>query len=144
MRIVRKFVLVALIGLCAACQTVQTTRPGAIGVERKQHMLVSETEVEKGAQVAYQDELSKARKKNALNVDRATYDRVQAITRRLIPQTTVFRPDASQWKWEVNVETTDDVNAYCMPGGKIMVYTGLIEQLHATDAELATVIGHEI
>ncbi|HEY5807367.1 MAG TPA: M48 family metallopeptidase [Povalibacter sp.] len=130
--------------LIAGCQTVQTTQPGAVGVERKQHMLVSEAEVEKGAQVAYQDELSKARKQNALNVQKATYDRVQTISQRLIPQTTVFRPDANQWKWEVNVQTTDDVNAYCMPGGKIMVYTGLIEQLKATDAELAAVIGHEI
>jgi predicted Zn-dependent protease len=128
----------------AGCQTVQTTQPGAVGVERKQHMMVSEADVQKGADVAYQAELTKARKQDALNENPATYERVQSISRRLIPQTTVFRPDAAQWKWEVNVQTTDDVNAYCMPGGKIMVYTGLIEQLDATDAELAAVIGHEI
>ena len=138
-------VIVAIaVVLIAGCQTVQTTQPGAVGVERKQHMLVSEAEVQKGAQVAYQAEVDKARKQGALNTNRDTYERVQGIARRLIPQTTVFRPDADQWKWEVNVQTTDDVNAYCMPGGKIMVYTGLIQQLKATDAELATVIGHEI
>jgi predicted Zn-dependent protease len=140
----RRLGIVAFTLLAAACQTVQTTKPGAIGVDRKQHMLVSEAEVEKGAQLAYQQELDKARKQSALNADRASYDRVQAISHRLIPQTTVFRPDAGQWQWEVNVQTTKDVNAYCMPGGKIMVYTGLIDQLHATDAELAAVIGHEI
>ena len=77
-------------------------------------------------------ELDKAKDKRALNTDQQTYQRVQNITRRLIPQTGTFRPDAPQWQWEVNVQTTDDVNAYCMPGGKIMVYTGLIEKLHAT------------
>ena len=144
MKLVRNLSLSVLLFACAACQTVQTTQPGAIGVDRKQHMLVSEADVEKGAQVAYQQELVKAKKENALNTDRATYNRVQAIAKRLIPNTTVFRPDAAQWNWEVNVQTTDDVNAYCMPGGKIMVYTGLIDQLNATDAELAAVIGHEI
>jgi len=136
--------LIIAIALLAGCQTVQTTRPGAIGVERKQHMLVSEEEVEKGAQLAYQQELDKARKQSALNVDRKSYERVQAISQRLIPQTSIFRPDAAQWKWEVNVQTTKDVNAYCMPGGKIMVYTGLMEQMNTSDAELAAVIGHEI
>ena len=130
--------------LVTACQTVQTTQPGAVGVDRKQHMLVSEDEIEQGSKEAYQQELQKAKEKHALNTDQQTYQRIQNITRRLIPQTGTFRPDAPQWNWEVNVETTDDVNAYCMPGGKIMVYTGLIEQLHATDAELAAVIGHEI
>jgi predicted Zn-dependent protease len=140
-----RFILIAAVAtLATACQTVQTTQPGAVGVQRKQLMLVSEKEIEKGAQEAYQQELAKAREQHALNTNRAMHDRVQRIAQRLIPQTSAFRPDAAQWAWEVNVQTTDDVNAYCMPGGKIMVYTGLIEKLNATDAELAAVIGHEI
>lgn len=141
---IRTLLVAAAAVVVTACQTVQTTQPGTVGVNRKQMMLVSEQDIEKGAQEAYAQELQKARDKGALNADRATYDRIQRITQRLIPQTTIFRPDAGQWKWEVNVQQTDDVNAYCMPGGKIMVYTGLIDQLKATDAELAAVIGHEI
>lgn len=140
----RAAAVAAIAVLATACQTVQTTRPGAVGVERKQYMMVSEAEVEKGAQLAYQEELDKARNEGALNADKNSYQRVQSISNRLIPQTAIFRPDAAQWQWQVNVQTTKDVNAYCMPGGKIMVYTGLIDQLHATDAELAAVIGHEI
>jgi predicted Zn-dependent protease len=144
MRIRRLLIVTGAALLAAGCQTVQTTQPGAVGVDRKQHMLVSEEEIEKGSQEAYHQEVQKAKDKHALNTDQQTFQRVQTIARRLIPQTGTFRPDAPRWNWEVNVQTTDDVNAYCMPGGKIMVYTGLIEQLHATDAELAAVIGHEI
>lgn len=136
-------VLVAAVA-CVGCQSVQTTQPGAVGVERKQMMLISGEEVEKGAQEAYSQELQKARSQGALNADPKQHQRVQVISQRLIPHTSVFRPDATQWKWEVNVQSSEDVNAYCMPGGKIMVYTGLIEELDATDAELAAVIGHEI
>ena len=126
------------------CQSVQTTQPGAVGVERKQMMLVSSEQVEKGAQEAYAQELQKARTQGGLNANAQQHQRVQTISQRLIPHTAVFRPDATQWKWEVNVQSSEDVNAYCMPGGKIMVYSGLIEALDATDAELAAVIGHEI
>jgi predicted Zn-dependent protease len=144
MRIRRLLIVAGAALLAAGCQTVQTTQPGAVGVDRKQHMLVSEEEIEKGSQEAYHQEVQKAKDQRALNTDQQTYQRVQTIARRLIPQTGTFRPDAPRWNWEVNVQTTDDVNAYCMPGGKIMVYTGLIEKLHASDAELAAVIGHEI
>jgi len=141
---IRRIFILSIALLCGACQTVQTTQPGAVGVERKQIMLVSEADVEKGAQEAYRQELEKARSQGALNANAQLYKRIQQISQRLIPQTSVFRPDAAQWKWEINVQTSEDVNAYCMPGGKIMVYTGLVEQLDATDAELAAVIGHEI
>lgn len=141
---IRTVLLLAVALLLGACESVQTTQPGVIGVERKQIMMVSQQEVDQGAQVAYQQELDKARKQGALNQNKQQYQRVQTIAQRLIAHVGVFRPDAAQWPWEVNVQTSNDVNAYCMPGGKIMVYTGLIEQLKATDAELAAVIGHEI
>ena len=138
------WLVVASLALTAGCQTVQTTQPGAVGVDRKQRMMVSEEQVEQGADAAYKQELEKARQQGALNKEAQTYRRIQTITQRLIPHTGVFRPDARQWKWEVNLQTSKDINAYCMPGGKIMVYTGLVERLEASDAELAAVIGHEI
>lgn len=130
--------------LLAGCESVRTTAPGAVGVDRKQVMLVSEADVEQGAQKSYADELGKAREKGQLNSDPAVAKRVRTISERLIRQTTVFRPDAAKWAWDVNVQTTEELNAYCMPGGKIMVYTGLIDKLKLSDAELATVIGHEM
>jgi predicted Zn-dependent protease len=141
---IRALLVAAAAVLLTACQTVQTTQPGAIGVDRKQIMLVSAEKVDEGAKVAYQQELEKARAAGALNKDKFVYDRVQEISQRLIPHTRVFREDAPAWNWEVNVQTSEDVNAYCMPGGKIMVYTGLIDTILPTDDELAAVIGHEI
>ncbi|MGC3982091.1 MAG: M48 family metallopeptidase [Steroidobacteraceae bacterium] len=127
-----------------SCSTSPTTQQGAIGVDRKQYMLVSEQQVEAGALEAYQQELAGAQKKNALNADATQVKRVRDIANRLIPQTAAFRPDATAWKWEINVQKTDELNAYCMPGGKIMVYSGIIEKLQLSDAELSAVIGHEI
>jgi predicted Zn-dependent protease len=128
----------------AACQTVQTTQPGAVGVERKQTMMLSSAEVDSAAVQAYQQTLQGAAKKGALNRDPGQVSRVRAIAGRLIPATGAFRPDAPRWSWEVNVVTSSEVNAWCMPGGKIAVYTGLIEKLRPTDDELAAVMGHEI
>lgn len=136
--------LIGLLGFISACQTVQTTSAGAVGVERKQQMLVSSEDIDKGAAQAYAKELAKAREQGTLNKDQRQLGRVRAISARLIPQVRVFRDDALQWNWEINVQSSKELNAYCMPGGKIMVYTGLIEKLDLTDDELAAVIGHEI
>src|SRR6185503_1969939 len=107
-------------------------------------MMVSEQDVNAAAQKQYAAMMAEAQKKNALDRDAAQVQRVKAITSRLVPQTAVFRPDAQKWAWEVHVLTLNDVNAWCMPGGKMAVYSGLIEKLQATDDELAAVMGHEI
>ena len=135
----------ALAALCA-CQSVQTTQGGAVGIDRKQSMssLVSSAQMDKSAADAYSKVLSDARAKNQLDQDPAQVARVRAIANRLIPSTAAFRPDAPGWKWEINVITSNEVNAWCMPGGKIAVYTGLIKSLNITDDELAAVMGHEI
>jgi predicted Zn-dependent protease len=127
-----------------ACQTVQTTRPGVVGVDRPQSMAVSSARMNQAAEEAYARELAKARQAGALNTDISQVNRVRAIANRLIAQTGAFRPDALQWRWDVNVIASDQVNAFCMAGGKIAVYTGLINRLQASDAELAAVMGHEI
>jgi predicted Zn-dependent protease len=130
--------------LAAACTTVQTTRPGTVGVEREQRMLVSSDEVNQQATLAYQQTLKDAQSKGRLNPSPEQLARVRSISQRLIGATGFFRPDAPGWRWETNVLASDDVNAWCMPGGKIAVYTGLLDKLKPSDDELAAVIGHEI
>jgi len=129
----------------AACTTVSTTRSGSVGVERKQYVgLVSEKEAEQQSALAYQKTIKEAESKKLLNTDSQETQRIRAIGERLIAQVGVFRPDAVKWNWEINVQDSKEINAYCMAGGKIMVYTGLLEKIKPTDDELAAVMGHEI
>ncbi|QVM92237.1 M48 family metallopeptidase [Pseudomonas entomophila] len=132
--------------LLGGCQAVNTTSGGAVGVERKQYMfsMLSTDEVNQMYAQSYQQTLGEASSKGVLDKSSADAKRVQAIADRLIAQAPQFRPDAAQWKWEVNVIKSDELNANCGPGGKIIVYTGLIDQLKLTDAEIAAVMGHEI
>ena len=131
-------------GMLAACLTTQTTSGGAVGVDRSQFVLVSSAEVDAAAAKGYADVIAKAQKEGKLNQDAKQVARVRAIANRLIPQTAAFRPDAPQWKWEVNVIESDQLNAWCMAGGKIAFYSALIEKLALTDDEIAAIMGHEI
>jgi predicted Zn-dependent protease len=126
------------------CETVKTTSAGAVGVDRKQQMLVPSAQIEQGAAEAYEAELKAARDKGVLNTDKAQLARVTTIARRIVAATPSFRADATSWNWQFNVQKTKDLNAYCMPGGRIMVYSGLMEALDLSDAELATVLAHEV
>jgi predicted Zn-dependent protease len=126
--------------------SVQTTSPGAIGVTRQQQMspLISEAELQAGAKEAYQKLTREAAAKGKLNANSAALSRLRVVSQRLIAQTPVFRPDAARWSWEINLLDSPEVNAWCMPGGKIAMYTGFLQKIQPTDAELAAVIGHEI
>ena len=140
-------VLAAALAIAAGgCQSVQTTSAGAVGVERRQSMstLISETDMRRGSEQAYAQVMSQARQKGQLNADPILTQRVRAIATRLIRATAAFRPDAPGWSWEVNVLKSDQLNAWCMPGGKIAFYSGIIERLGLTDEEIAAIMGHEI
>lgn len=142
--ILKRLLLTATMLTLVACETVQTTQSGVVGVDRQQRMAVSSQEIEQAATKQYAELMAEERKKGTLNRNPAQVERVRAIANRLIPQVTAFRPDALKWNWEVNVLSSPEVNAWAMPGGKMAVYTGLIEKLNLTDDELAAVMGHEI
>lgn len=139
---------VAIAGTLAVtgCASVQTTQSGTVGVERTQYMssMVPEKELEQEASQQYSELIQQAKAQGALDRNAEQVSRVRAISKRLIAQVGAFRPDAVNWAWEVHVLSSDEVNAWCMPGGKIAVYTGLLTQIKPTDAELAAVMGHEI
>ncbi|MGQ5522251.1 M48 family metallopeptidase [Chitinimonas sp. PSY-7] len=144
----RSFTLLGLSAglLLSACQQVNTTEGGAIGVHRKQTMftMLSSEQVDQMAAESYAATLKQAQSKGILNKDAAITGRVKAVAKRLIPQVIVFRKDALAWKWEVNVEDSPELNAYCAPGGKIMFFTGIIEKLKLNDDEIAAIMGHEM
>ncbi|WP_043647576.1 M48 family metallopeptidase [Chitinilyticum litopenaei] len=144
---INKVLLAVLCGLAlSGCQSVKTTKGGAVGAERSQNMsmLVSSAEVEAQANQTYQQILADAQARGILNRDAKQTARIRAIANRLIPQTKVFRDDIQNWKWEVNLMTSKELNAWCAAGGKIMFYTGIIDTLKLTDDEIAAIMGHEM
>ncbi len=136
--------VVLFVAVLPGCETVQTTQESAVGVNRQQHMLVSAKDIDQASAQAYEKVLADARQQGALDKDAATLARVKAIVGRLIPATGALRADAPKWPWEVHVLSSKEVNAWCMAGGKVAVYTGLIDTIKPSDAELTAVLGHEM
>ena len=142
-----KIVLAAAVAICAtllgSCSTNPITgRSQLVG-------LVSEQQALQGSASAYQQMMADLEKKKKLDKgaenDSPRAQQVRQITDRLIAQAIKFRPNTASWRWEVQViNDAKTVNAFCMAGGKMAIYTGMWEQLKPTDDELAAVMGHEI
>lgn len=107
--------------------------------------LVSEGMLEAHALQQYHGLLRAAQAKSALAPqDHAQVIRLQAISHRIIPHAAKWNEEAKNWKWEVNVIGSQQINAFCMPGGKIAFFLGILERLQLTDDEVAMVMGHEM
>lgn len=136
------YLSLAFLALLTSCSN--TTRPGAVGVNRSQFMMISSAEVDRLSAISYNEQNQKAKQKNILVTSGPTYDRLKFIANRLIPQTEAFRDDTKQWDWRLSLIDAPVLNATCAPGGKITFYTGIIEQLNLNDDEIAAIMGHEI
>ena len=115
-----------------------------VDVKKSRFLLLPKSTVENSAAQQYAQMMRDAAQKNALNNDRRHVERLRDIARKLIPPSARFNPDAQRWRWEVNLISSKSVNAFCMPGGKIAFYTGIISALKLTDDEVAVIMGHEV
>ncbi len=136
------FAIAALL-LCLSGQAladgIQTPNPSVF------RNLVSAESVERSASSQYAQIISDASAHHALATpSNKDGQRINAIAKRLLPFAARVNPKAASWHWEVNYLNNRQVNAWCMPGGKIVVYSGLARGLALTDDELAVVLGHEI
>lgn len=136
----RAFVLSA--ATAAATPALAQVDVGQASALRK---LVPAETLETAATQQYSQMLEQARAKRALAPENhPQLQRLRAIGRRLVPFTAPWNPRARDWRWEINLIGSPQINAFCMPGGKIAFYTGILEKLQLTDDEAAMVMGHEM
>lgn len=123
--------------LAVACATSPTGR--------RQLMLVSEAQAISASKTAYAQTLKPLEDEGKVDNDPVLKKRITGITERLVAQAVKMRPETAQWEWSIKViDDPETVNAWCMAGGKMAIYTGLIQKVEPTDDEIAQVMGHEI
>jgi len=138
MQLIRALFILAITVAVAGCQNAPVTG-------RKQFMLVPESQAIEASTEAYAQVLAPVQKQGKLNDDLAMKARVDKITARLVAQAIKYRPETESWDWQVAViDDPKTLNAWCMAGGKMALYSGIITQLNLTDDEIAQVMGHEI
>ncbi len=137
-------VVSVLVACCLLVACANTSRPGVVGVERSQFMMISAAQIDRMAAISFEQQAKAAQKKKILITSGPEYERLKTIANRLIPQTAVFRDDTRNWGWGLQLIDSPVVNATCAPGGRITFYTGIINKLNLTDDEIAAIMGHEI
>ena len=142
-RFIQSFVTM-LVSACLLVACTSTSRPGVVGVERTQFMMISAAQIDRISASSFEQQAKAAQKKNILITSGPQYERLKTIANRLIPQTAVFRDDTRTWGWGLQLIDSPMVNATCAPGGRITFYTGIINKLNLTDDEIAAIMGHEI
>ncbi len=132
----------------AAASTLLPTEAEAqveVGSASGMRRLVPAQQLEGAASQQYRQMMEQARRQGALAPDgHAQVVRLRRIARDLIPFTPPWNPRARDWQWEVNLIGSDQINAFCMPGGKIAFYTGILDKLQLNDNEVAMIMGHEM
>jgi len=118
--------------------------PEGVDVRKSRLLLLPASTVERSSAQQYGQLMRTAQAKGALNRDSAQLARLRRIAAELIPHVKRFNPAAVQWRWEVNLISSKTVNAFCMPGGKIAFYYGILAKLQLDDDEVAAIMGHEI
>ena len=116
-----------------------------VGPSSRVRNLVPAEELETAASAQYTQMMAEARSKGALApAGNPQLQRLQRIATKLVPQTAQWNDRSKDWRWEVNLIGSKQINAFCMPGGKIAFYTGIMDQLKLTDDEAAMIMGHEM
>ncbi len=146
-----KFTLIALAlaASTASAQQAAPMNPKADGIPvtklSRLRVFADEQQMDQQSKLQYSQLLSEARQKEALVPESdPQVKRLRAIASRIVPNAQRWNPSAANWQWEVNLLNSDQVNAFCMPGGRIAFYTGILTKLNLTDDEVAMVMGHEI
>jgi len=138
MQLFRAVYISAVTVVVAGCQSAPVTG-------RNQFIIVPESQAIQASTQAYAEVLAPIRKQGKLNDNAAMKARVDRITARLVAQAIKYRPETESWDWQVAViDDPKTINAWCMAGGKMAIYSGIITQLNLTDDEIAQVMGHEI
>lgn len=141
----RRGFLLAAAGSAATLVSAPLLAQVDVGRSSSLRNLVPAEELEAAAVQQYAKLLAEAKSQGALAPPgNAQLQRLNTISRRLIPHTAQWNERAKQWRWEVNLIGSKQINAFCMPGGKIAFYTGILEQLQLTDDEVAMIMGHEM
>ena len=137
-------VMAASLSTLTIAGCTSTTDSGAVGVNRQQLLLVSSEQVLELSAQSYAKTLQEAKSNGVLDTNAAQLNRLKIIANRLIGQVGTYRTDAAEWDWEVHTIKSDELNAFVVPGGKIMFYSGIVDRLNLTDDEIAAIMGHEM